>query len=190
MKSILRSSADNVFAGDPLKNMSDSPTQSRAPWGQLLSGLAVVLVLALLLKVGCDRQRVQSHPNSGLDTVAMPIGSKTFNLEIANNDESRQRGLMRRDSMPDDHGMIFVFPEEEEQSFWMKNTRIPLDIIYIAANGYVVSIKDLKPYDTRGVSSERPAKYAIELNAGAATDAGVQVGDELTIPAAARETDR
>lgn len=157
---------------------------------QLLSVLAILAVLTLLLKVGCDRRRIQSEPNTGLESIEMQIGSKMFNLEIANDDETRQRGLMRRDSMPANHGMIFVFPKEEVLSFWMKNTRIPLDIIYVAGDGEVVSIKNLKPYDVTSVSSEHPAKYAVELNAGAADAAGVRVGDLLTIPFPAGDTDR
>ena len=94
---------------------------------------------------------------------------------------------MWRDSMPADHGMLFVFPTEEPLSFWMKNTRIPLDIIYLDAVGHVVSVKQMQPYNLRGVSSEGLAKYAIELNQGAAQKTGVKRGDLLTIPQEARE---
>ncbi len=154
---------------------------------QMISGVAILGVALFLLKVGCDRARTISVPNEGLNTVEMQIGSKTFNLEIAATDPARERGLMRRDSIPADHGMIFVFPEEKERAFWMKNTRIPLDIIYVASNGRVVSVKQMKAYNTKSVPSDGAAKYAIEVNAGAAEEAGVGIGDELTIPAAARD---
>jgi uncharacterized membrane protein (UPF0127 family) len=88
--------------------------------------------------------------------------------------------------MPADHGMIFVFPDTEPRSFWMKDTRIPLDILYLDPDGVVVSIRQMKPYDLSGVHSDKPAKYAIELNKGAAERAGVKVGDKLEIPEAAR----
>jgi uncharacterized protein len=143
------------------------------------------LLLAALVSlgvVGCG----QKQPRSGLPTVRMPIGSKTFTLEIANTEETMARGLMHRDSMPADHGMIFVFDNEEPRSFWMRNTRIPLNIIYLDTGGKVVSVKSMKPYDETPVSSDGPARYAIELNMGAATEAGVKKGDVLSIPSEAK----
>lgn len=123
---------------------------------------------------------------SQLPVTQMQLGAKTFTLEIANKDEDRFRGLMYRDAMPPDHGMIFVFPDVTDRSFWMKNTRIPLDILYLDADGKVISIHQMQPYVLKGTPSGGPAKYAIELNAGAAADAGVKVGDHLAIPPEAR----
>ena len=122
-------------------------------------------VLAALL-VGC---RPAAAPQTGLPTTPMKIGDKTFTLEIAATQDSREFGLMRRDSMPADHGMIFVFQTPQQLPFWMKNTRIPLDIIYIDANGKVDSVKQMQPYVETPVSSEGVVKWAIELNQGAAT---------------------
>jgi uncharacterized protein len=119
----------------------------------------------------------------------MQIGGKTFTLEIANDAAEREKGLMRRDSMPADHGMIFVFATEERLGFFMKNTRIPLDIIFVNADGVVVSVKQMKPYDVSTTYTDAPAKWAIELNQGQAAAAGVKVGDQLTIPQAARNPD-
>ena len=84
--------------------------------------------------------------------------------------------------------MLFVFPDEAPRSFWMRNTLIPLDIVYLDAAGKVVSISRMKPLDETGVPSLGPAKYAIEMNKGAAARSGVKVGDVLTIPANARES--
>ena len=139
--------------------------------------------LVLVSCAGCQEQ-----PQSNLPTVKMQIGSRQFTLEIAADDESRMRGLMRRDSMPADHGMIFVFAETKPLSFYMKNTRIPLDIVYIGGDAKVVSIKQMQPYDVSPVPSDAPAKWAIELNQGTAAAAGVSVGDALQIPEAARNT--
>lgn len=130
---------------------------------------------------GCE------HAASGLDTVRMQIGKQTFTLEIANTPATEEHGLMERDSMPADHGMIFVFPDEQERSFWMKNTRFPLDILFLDAAGKVVSIHQMRAYDLNTTPSDYPAKYAIELNAGAAEKASVNVGDKLSVPAPARE---
>ena len=141
------------------------------------------LLLFTALAVGC----AERGPNSGLATVDMQVGSRTYTLEVANTDASRQKGLMERDSVPEDRGMIFVFPEERELAFWMKNTRIPLDIIYLNSGGQVVSVHQMKPYDRTSVPSARDAKYAIELNLGQAAKAGVKPGDVLNIPASARQ---
>jgi uncharacterized membrane protein (UPF0127 family) len=139
--------------------------------------VAPLLLAFLALLVGCEPKSV-----SGLATVPMEIGSKTFTLEVADRTDSRTYGLMRRDSMPADHGMIFVFDKEEPRGFWMKNTRIPLDIIFIDAGGKVVSVKQMKPYDLTSTPSDGPAQYAIELNQGAAEAAGVKAGMTLKLP--------
>ena len=90
---------------------------------------------------------------------------------------------MQRDSMRADHGMIFVFDRSEVLSFYMKNTRFAIDIAFLDEAGRIVSIKQMKPYDLTPVSSDAPAKYAIELNVGATSSAGIHVGDVLKIPA-------
>jgi uncharacterized membrane protein (UPF0127 family) len=136
-----------------------------------------IALTALLLLTGCNQK-----PAGDLATVNMQLGNKNFTLEVADQTDSRTYGLMRRDSMPEDHGMIFVFKDEEKLGFWMKNTRIPLDIIYINAAGQVVSVKQMKPYDLSTVPSDGPAKYAIELNKGAAEAAGVKAGMTLKLP--------
>ena len=117
----------------------------------------------------------------------MRIGRETFTLEVADEERERQRGLMYRQSMPQDRGMLFVFASEGPLGFWMKDTYIPLDILYVNAGGRVVSIRQMHPQDVRSVPSGGPAKYAIEVNQGAAARAGVNVGDVLEIPPGARE---
>jgi uncharacterized membrane protein (UPF0127 family) len=91
--------------------------------------------------------------------------------------------------MPEDHGMIFVFKDAHPQSFWMKNTRIPLDILYLDAAGKVVSIHRMEPYVERGTHSKADAKFAIELNAGQAAAAKVKEGDVIALPEQIRTTD-
>lgn len=134
--------------------------------------------LLLLLLTGCEADAVKS----GLQTVKMEIGNKTFTLEVADREETRAHGLMRRDSMPAGHGMIFVFKQEAPLGFWMKNTRIPLDILYLDAKGKVVSVKQMRPYDMNTTPSDGPAQYAIELNHGTAEKVGVTAGAVLKIP--------
>jgi uncharacterized membrane protein (UPF0127 family) len=141
-----------------------------------------LLLLCLLgLLTGCE------HSPAGLAMVKMQIGKRTFTLEVADTEATREHGLMERDSMPSDHGMIFIFAQEEPLSFWMKNTRFPLDILYVDAAGKVVSIHQMRAYDLSTTPSDFPAKYAIELNLGAANAAEVHVGEKLNIPQPAKE---
>jgi uncharacterized membrane protein (UPF0127 family) len=143
---------------------------------KILAAAAVLLIL--LTASGCGERVAES----GLRTCRMRIGDRTFTLEIADNSRTRARGLMHRESMPEDWGMIFVFAEDAPRSFYMKNTLIPLDILYVNAAGEVVSIHQMQPLDERSVLSEAPAKWAIELNQGVAARVGVKKGDVLTIP--------
>ena len=144
--------------------------------------LPTVILLWILAGLPGCRETVEP-PQSNLKTISMKLGNESFVLEVANDDTSREIGLMNRDSMPANHGMIFVFAGSELRNFWMKNTRIPLDIIFVDPVGQVVSVKSMEPYDLRSTPSDGPAQYAIELNVGAATRAGVKPGDKITLPA-------
>jgi uncharacterized membrane protein (UPF0127 family) len=139
-----------------------------------------IALVALLLTAGC----VSSSSPGGLPVTPMRIGSRMFHLEIAGDDASREQGLMERDSMEADHGMIFVFPDCKDRSFWMHHTRFPLDIIFADDHAKVVSIHSMRAYDESNTYSNGPAKYAIELNVGAVAACGVKPGDTLQIPPA------
>ena len=156
-------------------------------WRRALALCAALVIAATPLVSGCERDK-SAATVSEYGIVRMRVGSQPFILELAATDKTRQHGLMPRHSLPPDRGMIFVFPDEAPRSFWMRNTVIPLDIVYLDRNGKVVSISQMKPLDESGVLSGAPAKYAIEMNAGAAAKAGVKVGDVLSIPPAARES--
>ncbi|MEP3837900.1 MAG: DUF192 domain-containing protein [Algibacter sp.] len=102
----------------------------------------------------------------------------TLDIEIADTDFDIQTGLMYRDSMENNQGMLFVFKDEDERFFYMKNTKIPLDLIYIDANKTIVSFqKNAKPFDESSLPSNAPAKYVLEINAGLVDFWGIAVGD-------------
>ncbi len=149
--------------------------------------LAAALALAAGMPIGCDRGGTPTGAvGAALPTVTIRLGSREFVCEVAATEQSRERGLMHRKSMPQHHGMIFVFERAQDLSFWMRNTEIPLDIVFVNEAGRVLNIESMKPFDewTR-TTSLGAAKYAIELNAGAASTAGVQPGEVIAIPDAA-----
>ncbi|MEA1877984.1 MAG: DUF192 domain-containing protein [Bacteroidota bacterium] len=105
----------------------------------------------------------------------------SIDIEIADDDFQTQRGLMYRRSMKDNRGMLFIFPDVEERSFWMKNTFLSLDILYIDANKKIVSIaENVTPRSEESIWSEAPAKYVVEVVAGFVTQHQIEVGDRFS----------
>ncbi len=115
------------------------------------------------------------------------IKGQTFAVELADDDQSRAIGLMFRKEMADDQGMLFVFPDSQRRAFWMKNTLIPLDILYFDQNRRLISISENTPpcknTTTRcpNYPSKGPTQYVLEINAGLSKNYGFSVGDELII---------
>jgi uncharacterized membrane protein (UPF0127 family) len=113
------------------------------------------------------------------------LKNERFMVELAETSEKQALGLMFRDQMPADHGMLFLFPGEVMRSFWMKNTRIPLDIFYFDEDLKLVSVSEnTRPCRTQrcpAYPSTGPAKYVLELNAGKAAELGVKTGDILEL---------
>jgi hypothetical protein len=113
------------------------------------------------------------------------LNGERFTVEVAESQQKQALGLMFRDSLPDGHGMLFIFPAEGFRSFWMKNTRIPLDIMYFDEDLKLVNVaENAQPCRTRrcpNYPSEGPAKYVLELNAGKAAELGLRPGDELQL---------
>ena len=108
---------------------------------------------------------------NGSDTVAL------YRLEIAETEREVQQGMMWRKHMDGDMGMLFLMPEERMQSFWMKNTYVGLDIIYISSEGGVVSIQaNAQPFNESPLPSEGPAKIVLELPAGTCAKVGITPG--------------
>ncbi len=107
--------------------------------------------------------------------------SVSLDIEIADTDFDIQTGLMYRNSMEKNQGMLFVFEDESERYFYMKNTKIPLDIIYVNNGKTIVSFqKNTKPFDETSLPSNAPAKYVLEINAGLVDSWNLKVGDSLS----------
>ena len=102
-------------------------------------------------------------------------------VEIARTDQERAQGLMYRKKLPDGAGMIFIFERDEQLSFWMKNTLIPLSIAFIASDGRITEIKDMQPLDLTSVTSSRSVRYALETPQGWFNRAGVKPGDTVKV---------
>jgi uncharacterized membrane protein (UPF0127 family) len=114
------------------------------------------------------------------------LGGRRYVVEIADTDAERARGLMFRDEMPAGNGMLFVHDREEPQAYWMKNTHIPLDILYFDTGRRLVSQqRDVPPCSLGDACpaypSVAPARYVLELNAGQAQSLGLEDGAQLTI---------
>ena len=105
----------------------------------------------------------------------------SFDIEIADDEFERQTGLMNRHTMDNKHGMLFIFDKEDYRYFYMKNTYIPLDLIYLDQEGKIVSFQlNAKPLDESSLPSNIPAQYVLEINAGLAESYGLQVNDRMT----------
>ena len=106
--------------------------------------------------------------------------SQRIDIEIADDDEQRATGLMFRDKMGENQGMLFIFDSEAPQAFWMHNTVLPLDIIYVNSKMEIVHIaKNAKPYSEKSLPSIKPAQYVIEVNAGYCDKIGIKEGDKI-----------
>lgn len=134
---------------------------------------ALVALVALVMLTAC-------HANQPW----VEVEGKRFYVEIADTDELRVRGLMFRDEMADNRGMLFIWRQERPHSFWMRNTRIPLDIIYLDRDLRIVSIvHNARPCRIQrcpSYPSEGPAMYVLEINAGQARELGLESGHTIT----------
>ncbi|WP_374633948.1 DUF192 domain-containing protein [Ferrovibrio sp.] len=146
--------------------------------------LALLLVLLPLLALGqlappAWGQAQPTLPQSDL-VIHTAQGPKRFRVELADTDNSRSRGLMFRTQMAADAGMLFDFKTEQMVSFWMRNTLIPLDMLFIKADGTILNIHQRAiPRDETGINSLGPVRAVLELNGGATSRLGIKAGDRV-----------
>ncbi|WP_193178343.1 DUF192 domain-containing protein [Oricola nitratireducens] len=106
-----------------------------------------------------------------------------FDIEIADDNDERSRGLMFRAEFPDNRAMLFVFEKTREVAFWMQNTPRPLDMLFVREDGVVSSIaKHTTPFSTAAVPSAEPVRYVLEINAGLTDSLGIAPGDRFVHP--------
>ena len=113
--------------------------------------------------------------------VQVKVKQNVYSLEYAQSFEQRAQGLMHRESMCENCGMLFNFHQARMASMWMKNTLIPLDIAFIRADGIITDIKAMQPHDLSTTSASQPVYYAWEMNQGWFAKNGIQVGDTVVI---------
>lgn len=135
-------------------------------------GIVMAVLFGLLPLAACssdDRLVVQTA-----------TGAHPFTVEVVDTPESRQQGLMFRQSLAKDAGMLFDFKTERETSFWMQNTFIPLDMIFIAADGVVKTVHvNARPHDTTSISSQVPVQFVLEIPGGRSVEIGLKPGDRI-----------
>jgi uncharacterized membrane protein (UPF0127 family) len=169
---------------------------------EMRTSVAVLAVLfaSLLLVVGCGEQKSESPSESLSEANAPPTTGPeasrrstvsitntegemvVVRVEIATTTAEKQRGLMGRTALAEDAGMLFVFDREQQLSFWMKDTLIPLSIAYINESGRIADIQNMQPLDETPHPSAEPAKYALEVNQGFFNEHGVEVGNKVSLP--------
>ena len=124
------------------------------------------------------------HPVSGLPVIDLAVRSKSglhpFRVEVASTPEQQERGLMFRREMCADEGMIFPEHPPRRPSFWMRNTVIPLDIVFVGTDGRILNIANALPYDETPLPAEGLASAVLELNGGRAAQLGIAPGDKVT----------
>ncbi len=139
---------------------------------------AFALSAALVAAQACARDRtprVVLHPGEGASPLPVAV-------ELATTPNARQLGLMYRDALPEGSGMLFVFPEPAPQSFWMRNTKIPLDILYIASDGRIARIaRRTTPFSERPLPSGEPVRFVLEVPGGWTERHRVDEGDRVDL---------
>ena len=131
----------------------------------------IIATLAAFFVSGC----------SGVESYQLEINDAEFQVEVADTDEERARGLMFRESMAETSGMLFVFDDLAIRAFYMRNTEIPLSIAYIDERLVIREIYDMEPFSLESIISRFPAKYALELNQGTFETFGIRPGDRIRL---------
>lgn len=138
------------------------------------------LILILFAQIACTSEN-STQPQKRLPTAVIAINGIALTVELAVTEAQKEKGLMFRDSVPDGTGMLFVYYEDRPLTFWMKNTKVPLSIAFIASDGTIIDILDMQPYSLAGVPSSRSVRYALEVPQGWFAKHGIKTGDKVDL---------
>ena len=146
--------------------------------------MLVLLLLNFILGCKENSQSIKGEkiPQNKSELYDLNFSGVSLKVEVAALPEERELGLMFRNSLKENEGMLFVFKEGSGQRFWMKNTRIPLDIGYLSTSGVLLEVHKAKPYDLSGVPSRsQDIKFVLELNAGGYKKLGIKIGSRISL---------
>ncbi|MDO8772895.1 MAG: DUF192 domain-containing protein [Burkholderiaceae bacterium] len=139
----------------------------------------IAIALLGLASLLTNSSHAQNTPQRDLPRVRLSVGMHLVNAQVAATPEQRSTGLMFRREMPQSEGMLFIFEEASVQCFWMKNTLLPLTAAFIASDGTIVNLADMRPQTTDAHCSKQPVRYVLEMNQGWFGKKGVQAGFKL-----------
>lgn len=131
----------------------------------------------LLLLLWCGHATLAGA--QGLPSIDLAAGFHRIEAEVAHTPETRARGLMHRREMAPQRGMLFVFTYEGPHCMWMKNTLLPLAVAFLDAEGRIINIEEMRPQTETNHCAARPARYALEMNAGWFAQRGLKPGDRI-----------
>lgn len=133
-------------------------------------------LIALAAACAATLALAQDAPQMDLPRVKLSAGMHQIDAQVAATNEQRMTGLMFRKSMPQHEGMLFVFEYPSQQCFWMKNTLLPLSVAFVADDGRIVNIEDMKPQTEDSHCSKEPVRYVLEMNKGWFSKKGIKAG--------------
>ena len=140
---------------------------------------AVGAALATALALPARMATAQEGPQLNLQRVELTAGMHRIDAQVAQAPQERQTGLMFRKDMPQHEGMLFVFEQPAQQCFWMKNTLLPLTAAFVADDGTIVNLVDMKPQTLDSHCSAKPVRYVLEMNLGWFAQKGIKAGAKL-----------
>ena len=143
-----------------------------------MKNTASVALLALLLCHGMVS--AQDMPQTQLPRTKLSVGMYQIDAQVAASSEQREIGLMFRKDMPQHEGMLFIFESHSRLCFWMKNTPLPLTAAFVADDGSIVNLEDMKPLSTESHCSTKPVRYVLEMNQGWFAKKGIKPGAKLS----------
>jgi len=165
-----------IAENTPMTLNTAVPRLCRAP-AAITTTLTVAAAVMLALWTGSAS--AQNGPQLGLQRVELNAGMHRIDAQVAQSPQERQIGLMHRKEMPAHEGMLFVFEQPATQCFWMKNTLLPLTAAFVADDGTIVNLADMKPQTLDSHCSAQPVRYVLEMNQGWFAKRSIKAGAKL-----------